>query len=214
MRRVETLTNESQLHVRTGIRRLHVFSPQDLGRGRGDRDCGPPDRTGAGIRAAVGGDRFPRGDPDLAGKRGRGLIAAGAIFSDREKSQFPQKNQLTRADSWDAFFTCSKSWINFKVSSVRPAGSLESGMSAWNLVSTSLHSMPRREEPQGASTVLVNLAPDVVTMVTVAPQPQSQFGVHQSLHLLEPRGSRSRLLFLGAAAPLAAQRQSQNGDGD
>ena len=38
------------------------------------------------------------------------------------------------------------------------------------LASTSLHAMPRGADPRGASTVLVNLAPDLVTTVTVPPQ--------------------------------------------
>ena len=37
-------------------------------------------------------------------------------------------------------------------------------------VSMSLHSMPRGAEPLGASRVLVKRAPDLVTIVTVAPQ--------------------------------------------
>ena len=56
---------------------------------------------------------------------------------------------------------------------MRFAGSFESGISAWYFASTSLHSMPRGPDPLGASTVLVNLAPDFVTIVTVPPQFQS-----------------------------------------
>ena len=54
---------------------------------------------------------------------------------------------------------------------MRAAGNLESGISARYLASTSLHSMPRGADPRGASIVLVNRAPDVVTTVTVPPQP-------------------------------------------
>src|SRR5216117_2862483 len=75
--------------------------------------------------------------------------------------------------SSETFFTRSKSWITFKISSMRFAGSPESGSSARYLASTSLHSMPRGPDPLGASTVLVYLAPDLVTIVTVAPQLQS-----------------------------------------
>src|SRR4029450_2875706 len=52
----------------------------------------------------------------------------------------------------------------------RAAGSFESGISARYLASTSLHSMPRGPDPRGASTVLVNRWPDVVTTVTLPPQ--------------------------------------------
>ena len=54
---------------------------------------------------------------------------------------------------------------------MRAAGNLESGISARYLASTSLHSMPRGADPRGASIVLVNRAPDFVTIVTVPPQP-------------------------------------------
>jgi len=52
---------------------------------------------------------------------------------------------------------------------MRLAGSRDCGIKARNLLSISLHSMPRGAEPFGASTVLENLSPDLVTMVTVAP---------------------------------------------
>src|SRR4249920_2276261 len=56
----------------------------------------------------------------------------------------------------------------------RPA-SFDSGIRARYLASTSLHSMPRGPDPRGASTVLVNLVPAVVTIVTVPPQLQVYF---------------------------------------
>src|SRR5262245_52430020 len=58
---------------------------------------------------------------------------------------------------------------------MRWAGSFESGMSALYFASISLHSMPRGAEPRGASTLLVNRAPDVVTIVTVGHQPYWNF---------------------------------------
>src|SRR4030095_12180608 len=54
---------------------------------------------------------------------------------------------------------------------MRFAGNFESGMSARYFASTSPHAMPRGADPRGASTVLVNRAPDFVTTVTVPPQP-------------------------------------------
>src|SRR5262245_15075157 len=62
-----------------------------------------------------------------------------------------------------------------RLSSMRAAGSFESGISARYFASTSLHSIPRGADPRGAWTVLVNLAPDLVTTVTVPPQPHSYF---------------------------------------
>src|SRR4029453_10572533 len=53
---------------------------------------------------------------------------------------------------------------------MRFAGNFASGMSARYFPSTSLHAMPRGADPRGASTVLVNRAPEVVTIVTVPPQ--------------------------------------------
>ena len=62
-----------------------------------------------------------------------------------------------------------------RISSIRRADSFESGISARSSASTSLHSMPRGPDPRGASTVLVNLAPEVITMVTEPPQLQHYF---------------------------------------
>src|SRR5437763_5923947 len=60
-----------------------------------------------------------------------------------------------------------------KISSMRFAGSPESGSRARYMAFTSHHSMPRGPDPLGASTLLVYLAPDFVTIVTVPPQLQA-----------------------------------------
>ncbi len=62
--------------------------------------------------------------------------------------------------------------MSVKVCSIRFVDRPESRTSARYFASTSLQSMPRGPDPLGASTVLVNLAPDVVTIVTVPPQLQ------------------------------------------
>src|SRR5262245_6915973 len=62
-----------------------------------------------------------------------------------------------------------------RTSSIRRAGSFACGINARYFASTSLHAMPRGADPRGASTVLVNRLPDVVTIVTVPPQLQAYF---------------------------------------
>jgi hypothetical protein len=71
---------------------------------------------------------------------------------------------LSRPMSSDTFFTWSNAWMTFRLSSMRFADILESGIRAWYFASTSLHSIPRGADPRGASSVLVNRAPDLVTI--------------------------------------------------
>jgi len=71
--------------------------------------------------------------------------------------------------SWETLLTCSKRRIIWAICAIRSAGNIDFGIKALYFASMSLHSMPRGAEPFGASTVLVKRAPDLVTIVTVAP---------------------------------------------